>query len=86
MYYLTKYPEHANIVRRELSGVNLSDAKALSALPHLNATINESMRLLPAILTFGSRVTPPEGLVVQGRFIPGHTKICAPRYTISRRK
>jgi hypothetical protein len=44
------------------------------------------MRLLPAILTFSSRVTPPEGLVVEGTFIPGYTKICAPRYTIGRRK
>jgi cytochrome P450 len=85
-YFLTRYPEHANIIRTELKGVDIFDARALAALQHLNATINESMRLLPAILTFSSRVTPPEGLVVEGKYIPGHTKICAPRYTLGRRK
>jgi hypothetical protein len=44
------------------------------------------MRLVPAVLTFSSRVTPPEGLIIDGTFIPGNTKICAPRYTIGRRK
>ncbi|KAF2463953.1 cytochrome P450 [Lindgomyces ingoldianus] len=57
---------------------------ALSSLPHLNGVISESMRLLPAILTFSSRVTPLEGLKVDGTYIPGNTKICAPRYSIGR--
>jgi cytochrome P450 len=86
LYFLARYPEHANIVRTELEGIDVSDARALASLPHLNGIINESMRLLPAILTFSSRVTPPEGLVVEGQYIPGYTKICAPRYSIGRRK
>ncbi|PLB50874.1 cytochrome P450 [Aspergillus steynii IBT 23096] len=53
-------------------------------LPHLNGMINETMRLLPAVLTFGTRVTPPEGITIEGTFIPGGTKLCAPRYTIGR--
>ncbi|EHA19270.1 hypothetical protein ASPNIDRAFT_178934 [Aspergillus niger ATCC 1015] len=56
----------------------------LSKLSHLNGAINETMRLLPAVLTFGTRVTPPEGLTIADTFIPGGTKICAPRYTIGR--
>lgn len=66
--------------------VNRQDPTALATLPHLNGTINESMRLLPAILTFGSRVTPPEGLTIEGTFIPGNAKICVSRYTIGRRE
>lgn len=66
--------------------VDHEDPNALAALPHLNGTINEAMRLLPAVLTFSSRVTPPEGITVENTFIPGNTKICAPRYTIGRRE
>ncbi|PYH65784.1 cytochrome P450 [Aspergillus vadensis CBS 113365] len=60
------------------------DAVGLSKLSHLNGVINETLRLLPAVPTFGTRVTPPEGLTIAGTFIPGGTKICAPRYTIGR--
>ncbi|EAA65327.1 hypothetical protein AN0008.2 [Aspergillus nidulans FGSC A4] len=38
------------------------------------------------VLTFGSRTTQPEGLTVEGTFIPGGVKISAPRYTIGRLK
>ena len=64
--------------------MDAQDHVALAKLPHLNGTINESMRLLPAILTQSSRVTPPEGLTVEGTFIPGDVKVCAPRYSIGR--
>jgi cytochrome P450 len=59
---------------------------ALSALPHLTATINESLRLYPAGPTFGSRLTPPEGLHCDGVHIPGDVKVIAPRYSLGRRK
>lgn len=70
----------------EIHGVDRENPALLAKLPHLNGTINEAMRLLPAVLTFSSRVTPAEGLMIDGTFIPGNTKICAPRYTIGRRE
>ncbi|KAJ6115231.1 cytochrome P450 [Penicillium sp. IBT 16267x] len=85
-YFLTRYPEHAEKVYTELQTLSsIEDAVGLSKLPHLNGVLNETMRLLPAVLTFGTRVTPPEGLTIEGTFIPGGTKICAPKYTIGRR-
>jgi len=42
------------------------------------------MRLLPAVLTFVMRVTPPEGINVDGTFIPGNVTLAAPRFTIGR--
>lgn len=70
----------------EIQAVDRDSPAALATLPHLRGTINEAMRLLPAVLTFSSRVTPPQGLLIDGTFIPGKTKICAPRYTIGRRE
>ena len=85
-YLLARYPEHAAKIRQEIHAVDHEDPAALSALPHLNGVINESMRLLPAALTAGTRITPPEGLCIEGTLIPGGTKIAAPRYSIFRRK
>ncbi|KAI0128194.1 cytochrome P450 [Hypoxylon sp. NC0597] len=70
--------------RSELEGIDISDFQRLSGLQHLTATIYESMRLLPASLTSSSRVTPAEGLTIEGTFIPRNTKIAAARYSIGR--
>ncbi|KAJ5790938.1 uncharacterized protein N7518_007949 [Penicillium psychrosexuale] len=83
-YFLARYPMHAEKIYEEIHGIDRENPAALATLPHLTGTINEAMRLLPAVLTFSSRVTPPEGLMIYGTFIPGNTKICAPRYTIGR--
>ncbi|PYH34145.1 cytochrome P450 [Aspergillus neoniger CBS 115656] len=84
-YFLARYPEHTERIYQELRSLtSTEDAVGLSKLSHLNGVINETLRLLPAVPTFGTRVTPPEGLMIAGTFIPGGTKICAPRYTIGR--
>lgn len=85
-YFLARYPTHAEKIYEEIRVVDRESPAALATLPHLTGTINEAMRLLPAVLTFSSRITPPQGLMIDGTFIPGNTKICAPRYTIGRRE
>lgn len=85
-FFLAKYPDHAEKIYEELTRVDPHDLNALAALPHLNGVINESMRLSPASLSNGSRMTPVEGLYIDGSFIPGNTKICAPQYSIFRRQ
>ncbi|KAI0838122.1 cytochrome P450 [Hypoxylon sp. FL0890] len=84
LYCLARWPEHAEKIRQELRNVDYNDMTALSALPHLTATINESLRLYPAGPTFGSRQTPPEGLHCDGVHIPGDIKVVAPRYSLGR--
>lgn len=54
-------------------------------MPVLNGFINESMRLIPAALTIGSRLTPSQGLTIDGIYIPGNIKLVAPKYSIYRR-
>jgi cytochrome P450 len=83
-YFLAKYPKHAERISQEVIAVDTDDDDVLASLPHLNGVINESMRLLPAALTFGARLTPAKGCFFGGTFIPGNTNITAPRYTIGR--
>ncbi|KAJ5194317.1 hypothetical protein N7491_001654 [Penicillium cf. griseofulvum] len=83
-YFLARYPIHTEKIYEEIREIDRESPATLATLPHLTGNINEAMRLLPAVLTFSSRVTPPEGLTIDGMFIPGNTKICAPRYTIGR--
>lgn len=74
-------------LQEELNSIDsIDDLKALQTLPHLNGLINETLRLHPAVPTGGLRETPPEGIMISGRFVPGNTVICAPRYSLARRK
>lgn len=85
-YELARNPNQAEKLLEELQAVDVNDRRALEKLPHLNALIDETMRLHPAVPTGGYRDSPPEGLTIGGRFIPGNTTIVAPRYTIFRCK
>lgn len=81
---LAKHPEHIDKVYEELKDVDVTDLKTLTSLPHLNAVINEGLRLYPALLTGGARKTTENGATIGGTFIPPNTTIIAPRHVISR--
>lgn len=83
-WYLSKYPDHAEKIRSEIEGVDISDANALAGLPHLNGVVKEVLRLVPPAMTGGGRITGPQGLWVDGTFIPPFTKVTAPKYVIMR--
>ncbi|KAI8056126.1 cytochrome P450 [Syncephalis plumigaleata] len=53
-------------------------------LPYLNAVCNEGLRLYPVASGDAHRVTPPEGAVICGKFIPGGTTIIPQTYAIHR--
>jgi cytochrome P450 len=83
-YELAQNPAQAEKLYEELQGVNIRDCQALEKLPHLNAVIDETMRLHPAVPTGGYRDTPPEGMTINNRYIPGNVTIVAPRFSIFR--
>ena len=86
-YRLVRHSEHLLKVQEELDTAgDVEDFDTLHKLPHLNGVINETLRLHPGVPTGGLRETPPGGAVICGRFVPGNTVICAPRYTIGRRE
>ena len=85
-YRLALEPQHAEIIREELQSIeSVYDPQALKRLDHLNGAINEILRLHPSVPTGGYRESPPQGMEIAGRFIPGNTTIVAPRYTMGRR-
>ena len=84
-YHLAASPNHASVIRSELATLSsIYDLKGLAALPHLNGVLNETLRLYPPVPTGGFRDTPPEGIEVGGRHLPGGVTIVAPRFTIGR--
>ena len=86
-YNLVRHPDHLINVQQEVDSLeSIEDIKTLQSLPHLNGVLNETLRLYPAVPTGGLRDTPPEGITISGRFVPGNTTICAPRYALARRK
>ena len=55
----------------------------LATLEYLDAVINESMRIVSPGGSNAPRNTPPEGIEVDGVFIPGNVKIFTPIYAFS---
>jgi tryprostatin B 6-hydroxylase len=85
-YCLAKYPQETEKIKAELEGVDPLDITTLSALPHLNGVINESMRLYSVLPTLLYRDTPPEGATIGDTYIPGNTKIMRPSWVMFKRK
>ncbi|PYI04296.1 L-ornithine-N5-monooxygenase [Aspergillus sclerotiicarbonarius CBS 121057] len=90
-YELAQRPEEVEKLRAELAPYidesdphgEFSDSK-ISHLEHLNGVINEALRLYPAVPAATTRVTPPEGISVDGVFIPGNTTVMCPVYAMGR--
>jgi tryprostatin B 6-hydroxylase len=83
---LALHPEHMDKIRQELASISPTDKDALAKLSHLNAVINESMRLHPSLITGGARKTTHDGIMIGDTFIPPHTTVITPRWTISKRE
>jgi len=53
-------------------------------IPYLDAVINETLRLKPAIPGGVPRVTPASGIQIDEVFIPGDVNVIVPAYAIHR--
>lgn len=58
----------------------------MARLEHLNAVINESLRLYPPVPTTVYRQTPSEGIMIDDVYIPGSMSVISPQYAIGRSK
>ena len=87
-YLLAKHPEHVVKMRQELLPLMNSDGtfehQKIQRADHLDAVINEALRLYPVPPTAIVRKTPPEGIIVDGTYIPGNMNVWTPQYVIGR--
>lgn len=87
-WHLAQEPKQVEALREELDKCftdnALADSATLAKLKHLDAVINESLRLHPPVPSGVQRLTPPEGITVGQRFIPGNTIVQVPMYTLFR--
>lgn len=87
-YYLAKDPSQVKKLREELKPLLSGDwsDKDINQAQHLNGCIWEALRLHPPVPSGVQRVTPPEGMEVDGRHVPGNTAFWMPGYVMARGK
>ena len=87
-YYLAVNPAQVDKLRKELEPLMRGDepftVRNVQNAKHLNAIINETLRMHPPVPSGVFRTTPPQGITVDGTFIPGGVNIVVPFYTIGR--
>ncbi|KAK2745869.1 hypothetical protein FQN57_003482 [Myotisia sp. PD_48] len=88
LYLLARHPDKQKALRDEIDSLvpNLSEFshQKLVGSALLEGCINEGMRLYPPVPSGMQRVTPPEGAMIAGRWIPGETIVSTPTYTLHR--
>ncbi|KAK8107523.1 cytochrome P450 [Apiospora kogelbergensis] len=86
LFYLCKYPEIYRKLQADVDAAlpaseswSYEKAKTVTFIDDL---VNETLRLKPAIMSGGYRVTPPQGMQVDEHFIPGNTNVFVPTQLI----
>jgi cytochrome P450 len=83
IYYLAKHPGVLTKLQAQLDEVMRGGPEdwtydKAKRVTYTDDIINESLRLRPAVMTGGYRVTPSRGLQVDEVFIPGDVNVCVP--------
>ncbi|TFK55315.1 cytochrome P450 [Heliocybe sulcata] len=88
IYLLATHPKDLAVLQAEIDAlfatVSDFDHKQLVGQPMLEGVINEALRLFPVVPSGFPRLTPPEGMVIAGQWVPGDTVVSTPTYTIFR--
>lgn len=84
LIHLATHPSYLSTLRKALHTNTSSSYDPQHPLPLLDAIIQESMRLRPSVFFGAQRVTPPKGMTINNRFIPGNTIITMPPYAMNR--
>ncbi|KAJ4049002.1 hypothetical protein NW753_008000 [Fusarium oxysporum] len=88
LFELARHPDVYRKLRTEVDDLlkpeDTHSHSALAKLKYLQAVIDETMRLYPAIPSGLQRITPPQGLQINGTFIPGNMIVQTPTYTLNR--
>lgn len=80
MLMLARHPEHLQKLREELAAympdpaINVMHQKIVN-LNHLSGIIYEALRMYSPLPTAVPRTTPPEGIEIEGVFVPGNMNV-----------
>ncbi|KAK5632141.1 hypothetical protein RRF57_007855 [Xylaria bambusicola] len=83
-FHLAHDPMLVRALQREFDALPDLTPESLQTIDLLDAVINETLRLHPPIPSGNQRVTPPEGLRIGNKFIPGNIIVQVPQYTVFR--
>lgn len=79
--HLATRPHYMAAVRAEFIA-NIDSYDCQRPLPLLEAVILESLRITPSVFFGSQRVTPPEGMEINGHFIPGNMLVQIPLFPL----
>ncbi|KAF2719254.1 cytochrome P450 [Polychaeton citri CBS 116435] len=86
LYHLLRNPGPLSRLRTDIASVNLSSPPTFSEsktkLPYLQAMIQESLCLHPAVGLPLVKVVPPQGAEMDGRWFPGGTEVAVNPWVI----
>ena len=77
-YHLAKHHDLIVEMAKELSAYQTVDElnlNELEKLPLFNAVIYESLRVYPPAPIPAGRICPPQGIIIDGCFIPGGVRL-----------
>ncbi|KAH7153103.1 cytochrome P450 [Dactylonectria macrodidyma] len=90
-HHLILSPGTIDTLRAELSPFyncshreGFANADLTRSAPFLHAVINETMRLYSPACTNGVKKTPPEGIALDGTYIPGHVNLISSIWSFHR--
>ncbi len=85
LFYISSNPGTLHELQEEVTPlVHSQQFDMRKSYPVLDSIINEAMRLQPVVPDGGQRKTPPNGIQIGQKWIPGHVVIKVPTYTIFR--
>jgi cytochrome P450 len=62
-------------IRESFSGEGEINMTSVNKLKYLLAVLDEGMRIHPPVPVGSVRVTPPEGAIINGNFVPGRVQL-----------
>lgn len=83
-FQLAHDPALVQRLQSEFDALPNLENDSLMTVAHLDAVINETMRLHPPVPSGTQRVTPEEGLHIGKHYIPGDVIVQVPSYTVFR--
>ncbi|CAI7641908.1 unnamed protein product [Penicillium pancosmium] len=83
-FHIASEPSLQTELQAELDALPDLSQDKMAGVKLLEAVINETLRLHPAVPSGTQRMTPPEGISIGDRYIPGDIMVCIPPHTMFR--